>query len=152
VNSARHFHHTKSYAARNNFLHTIVTKTNLASLHMTLRPLIFWVACPIHQSAARVMGSQYTNWTRVWGSEICRWKLQAYLINTRTHCRTPATPVQTEGPLFVRASCTNKPTDAARQTKETTYATKSQSFTLQYKETKVKIFYAGITGKILLTP
>ena len=70
MNSARHFHHTKSYAARNNFLHTIVTKTNLASLHMTLRPLIFWVACPIHQPAARVMGSQYTNWTSVWGSEI----------------------------------------------------------------------------------
>jgi len=84
---------------------------------------------------------------REWNIYSSRWKLQAYLINTRTHCRTPATPVQTEGPLFVSTSCTNKPTDPARQTKETTYATKSQSFTLQCKETKVRIFYAGITGK-----
>ena len=84
---------------------------------------------------------------REWNIYSSRWKLQAYLINTTTHCRTPATPVQTEGPLFVSASCTNKPTDPARQTKETTYATKSQSFTLQCKETKVRIFYAGITGK-----
>lgn len=68
-----------------------------------------------------------------------RWKMQTYLINTRTHCRTPATPVQTEGPLFVSASCTNKPTDPAKQTKETTYATKSQSFTLQDQEINVRI-------------
>ena len=72
-------------------------------------------------------------------------KKMTYLINTRTHCRTPATPVQTDGPLSVSASCTNKPTDPARQTKETTYATKSQSFTLQVGKTMLEYF---ITAKL----
>jgi hypothetical protein len=71
-------------------------------------------------------------------------ELQIYLINTRTHCRTPATPVQTDGPLSVSASCTNKPTDPARQTKETTYATKSQSFTLQIKKPMLEYYAHAI--------
>lgn len=55
-----------------------------------------------------------------------------YLINTSTHCRTPAVPVQAEGPSGTSASCINKPTDAANETNDTTYARKSQSFNLQY--------------------
>lgn len=48
-----------------------------------------------------------------------------------THCRTPATPVHAEGPVFTRASCINRPTEAANETKEITYAIKSHSFNLQ---------------------
>lgn len=53
-----------------------------------------------------------------------------YLTNTNTHCKTPATPVHTDGPVFTKESCNNSPTEAARETKDTTYAKKSQSFNL----------------------
>lgn len=43
-----------------------------------------------------------------------------YLINTKTACNTPAVPVHTEGPVFTKESCINKPTDAARDTNATT--------------------------------
>lgn len=43
-----------------------------------------------------------------------------HLINTNTHCKTPAVPVHTEGPVLTIESCINKPTDAARETKDTT--------------------------------
>ena len=46
----------------------------------------------------------------------------------------PAVPVHTEGPVLTIESCINKPTDAAKETKETTYAKKSQSFNLQLRE------------------
>jgi len=57
-----------------------------------------------------------------------------YLISTNTHCKTPAVPVHTEGPVLTIESWINKPTDAAKETKETTYAKKSQSFNLQLRE------------------
>lgn len=53
------------------------------------------------------------------------------LIKTSTHCKTPAVPVQAEGPSGTSASCINKPTDAAKDTNDTTYARKSQSFNLK---------------------
>lgn len=53
-----------------------------------------------------------------------------YLTNTNTHCKTPAVPVHTEGPVFTSESCTRRPTEAARETKDTTYAKNSQSFNL----------------------
>jgi hypothetical protein len=52
------------------------------------------------------------------------------LINTKTHWRTPATPVQEEGPFSVRASCTSSPTAPARDTNDTTYATNSHNLSL----------------------
>jgi hypothetical protein len=41
-------------------------------------------------------------------------------------------PVHVDGPVFVRASWTKKPTAAANETKDTTYEMKSHSFNLQY--------------------
>jgi hypothetical protein len=52
------------------------------------------------------------------------------LINTKTHWRTPATPVQEEGPFSVRASCTSSPTAPARDTNDTTYDTNSHNLSL----------------------
>lgn len=59
-----------------------------------------------------------------------------YLISTNTHWRTPATPVHDEGPDFTSESCTSRPTEAANETKDTTYAIKSQSFNLQIQKLK----------------
>lgn len=53
-----------------------------------------------------------------------------YLTKTKTHCKTPAVPVQAEGPVWTSESCISSPTDAARETKDTTYAKKSHSFNL----------------------
>ncbi|KAF4352909.1 hypothetical protein F8388_003300 [Cannabis sativa] len=53
-----------------------------------------------------------------------------YLTRTNTHCKTPAVPVHTEGPVFTSESCIRRPTEAARETKDTTYAKNSQSFNL----------------------
>ena len=72
----------------------------------------------------------YNKETKYTNKSILSWKTFFYLINTNTHCKTPAVPVHTEGPVVTSESCINRPTDAARDTKDTTYAKKSQSFNL----------------------
>lgn len=53
-----------------------------------------------------------------------------YQIKTKTHCKTPATPVQTEGADLSSESWISRPADPAKETKDTTYAMKSHSFSL----------------------
>lgn len=67
---------------------------------------------------------------------------KSYLTKTKTHCKTPATPVHADGLVFTRASCISKPTEAANETKETTYAIKSQSFNLQFRKQTIKTNHA----------
>lgn len=45
---------------------------------------------------------------------------KTYLISTNTHWNTPAVPVHADGPDSTRASCINRPTEAAKETNETT--------------------------------
>lgn len=56
--------------------------------------------------------------------------MEIYLIRINTHWKTPAIPVHEEGPVSTNASCIKSPTEAANETKDTTYAIKSQSFNL----------------------
>lgn len=74
--------------------------------------------------------SPLSTYTQLFRDAHAQIKNMIYLINTNTHCKTPAVPVHTEGPVLTIESCINKPTDAARETKDTTYAKKSQSFNL----------------------
>jgi len=63
-----------------------------------------------------------------------------YLIKTQTHCKTPATPVQTEGADLSSESWISRPADPAKETKDTTYAMKSHNFNLSTTKSGQKKF------------
>lgn len=60
--------------------------------------------------------------------------MSTYLTNTNTHCKTPEAPVHTEGADLSNESCIKRPTDPAKEINDTTYATKSHSFSLLKRE------------------
>ncbi|GER37775.1 ABC-2 type transporter family protein [Striga asiatica] len=59
-----------------------------------------------------------------------KWLQRVIWFSFGLYTATPAIPVQAEGPDSTRASCINRPTEAANETNDTTYAMKSQSFNL----------------------
>ena len=73
----------------------------------------------ILRSKCRSLNYNLTCKGRKWGFNESSQKT-THLTKTNTHCRTPATPVQTEGADLSIESCISSPTDAAKETKDTT--------------------------------